>query len=238
MEQPKRVIVVGVGGIGSWLVPPLCRLLAYKKYAGEVWLCDGDKFEPHNADRQDVGEGLGMNKAEAMCDRIFHDLPNLRQRCLPEFLTEGNVAGLIAEDSIVLIAVDNHPARALIAGHAQTLRNVVVLTAGNELYDGNVHVYRRGGGKDKTGPLSDRHPEAFNSNEGNRAAMSCEQLAQEGEPQLLVTNFMAATALLCAFWGVMEAEVLKRRKISPAQEIYFDIRRAAMIMVPAPGRGA
>lgn len=61
----KRVMVVGVGGIGSYVVPPLVRM-----GCRNVALVDFDNVEEANVGTQDVYEGsVGLAKVHAVGDR-------------------------------------------------------------------------------------------------------------------------------------------------------------------------
>jgi molybdopterin/thiamine biosynthesis adenylyltransferase len=51
----KRVVLIGLGGIGKALVEPLCRFLNFRKESWEVVLVDGDEYEEDNATRQNFG---------------------------------------------------------------------------------------------------------------------------------------------------------------------------------------
>ena len=48
----NKIILIGCGGTGSYLAPPLARFLKAFKFAGELILADGDSYEPSNLDRQ------------------------------------------------------------------------------------------------------------------------------------------------------------------------------------------
>jgi len=234
----KTFSIIGLGGIGGWFTPPLLRFLDAKGFGGEILLADGDVFSFDNLSRQwaDLSD-VGRSKAEAMASRMLQSFPSLRIRAFHEFVLSGNVVRVVPENSCAIVAVDNHPARALIARHAAALRDVCVLTAGNEKYDGNVHVSMRRAGKDLTMPLLERHPEIAKFRTGDRAQMGCEELAQAGEPQLLVTNFLAATALLCTFhtlWDDARTRGHAARANGLLQEVYFDVREHAMTAIHTP----
>lgn len=65
----EQIAVVGCGGIGSWLLGPLLRLLEARRFEGEVHLWDGDRYSPANRDRQAFSpESVGHFKAEAQAD--------------------------------------------------------------------------------------------------------------------------------------------------------------------------
>lgn len=65
-----NTLIIGAGGTGGQLIPPLLRLLQYHpaipgSHAATV--ADGDSFEEHNAMRQHIGAGqVGLNKANWM----------------------------------------------------------------------------------------------------------------------------------------------------------------------------
>ena len=66
--MPDRIVLVGLGGIGSQLLPALVRYLAFRSEPRPVLvLVDGDAYEPRNRTRQVFPEGaIGSNKAEAL----------------------------------------------------------------------------------------------------------------------------------------------------------------------------
>jgi len=67
--------------------------------------------------------------------------------------------------------------------------------------------------------------------------MSCEELVAQGETQLLVTNFLAASAALAAFhalWTHGRRQGRHKQVLAP-QQVYFDAGACAMSAVPAAG---
>ena len=234
----QHVCFVGMGGIGGWCVPPLLRFLHAESFAGDIVLVDGDAFTLGNMARQDANpEDTGEFKADVFTTRLLHALPGLRLRSCPEFITVDNVARLVPENSLVLSAVDNHPARAVMARHAATLQDACILSAGNDLLDGNVHITLRRAGKDLTIPLLERHTEIATAKSGDRSRMGCEDLIAAGRPQLLVTNFLAAAALFTAFYCLWDKEMGRRsrkRRSALLQEVYFDVRDPALSALGSP----
>ena len=236
LRNIETIVLIGCGGIGSWHLAPLLRFLSAERFPGMIQLWDGDRYSAGNAARQDFAfERLGANKAAVQAEAFLAHYPALRLVARPEYVTPGNVQEAVRERSMVLVAVDNHPARALIAGRAGNLRDVCVLSAGNERLDGNVHVTLRRAGKDLTAPLLERHPEIGRVKSGDRAEAGCEDLIEAGETQLLVTNFLAAAGLLAAFhvlWTHGERHGRRRNTVVP-QEVYFDAGACAMALLPA-----
>lgn len=239
VRNAESVVLVGCGGIGSWLLAPLLRFLNAERYPGEIHLWDGDRYAAGNAERQEFAyEWLGVNKAVVQAEAFLAHYPALRLIPHPEYVSDRNVCEAVTERAMILVAVDNHPARARIARRAEALHDVCVLSAGNERLDGNVHVALRRNGRDLTAPLLARHPEVAKGRTGDRALAGCEELVAQGQTQLLVTNFLAAASLLAAFHALWtHGERQGRRRITTVpQEVYFDAGTCAMSLVPAEPR--
>jgi molybdopterin/thiamine biosynthesis adenylyltransferase len=235
LEFVQRVAVIGCGGIGSWLLGPLLRFLAAEDFKGEIKLWDGDRYSPANKLRQEFqAAALNQNKAEAQAENYRRQYPGLNLVSRNAYVAGNNVREAVRERTLIFVCVDNHPARVLVDQAAANLRNVCVLSAGNEKLDGNVCVTLRRAGKPLTASFLERHPEAVRMRRGDRSELSCEELAAAGDTQLLVTNFTAATAALAAFQALW-APVRKRL---PPQEIYFDLRQCALNAVPAAAKEA
>ena len=68
--MPERIVLVGLGGIGSQLLPPLVRYLACRPEPRPLLvLVDGDAYEPGNRTRQIFpADAIGSNKAEALAE--------------------------------------------------------------------------------------------------------------------------------------------------------------------------
>ena len=219
--MPRRVVLIGCGGIGSQLAGPLVRYLASRPAPQPVLvLVDGDRFEPSNLTRQACTSGdLGANKAGVLAG--LARAVGLGVQVVPSHVTTDNVGNLVREGDIVLLAVDNHAARALLDRHVATLRDATLISGGNDETDGNVQVVRRRDGWSVDGHLVEIHPEIGEAAE--REALSepgCQVMAAES-PQLLVANLMVASAMLNALWQVVE------RGSVPYSEVYLDVIQSA-----------
>ena len=160
------------------------------------------------------------NKAEALA-RVARD-DGLACQAIPEFLDETNVRSILREGDIVLLAVDNHRARALVDRHLGSLDDATLISGGNDETDGNVQLVRRRDGTSVDGHLTEIHPEIgeVSATEVARGD-GCQVLAAE-RPQLLVTNLMVASAMLSCLWQITE------RGSVPYSEVYLDaIQNAA-----------
>jgi len=215
--QINQVKVIGIGGIGSHLVFPLCRYLDALSEKAYVTLIDGDQFEPKNSDRQEFFD-FG-NKAEVTAERFKTSFPELPIEAKPWYVTEENLFLCIKTRDVVFLCVDNHATRKLVSDYCKTLSNVLIISGGNEHTDGNVQIYLRKSGKDVTPSLTHLHPEIASPKDRNPAEMSCEELANNSAPQLIFTNFMVAACMLAAFWMVNS----RGKKEVRYSEQYFDL---------------
>ena len=110
--RTKTVFVAGCGGLGGYLIEMLLRL-----GVGAIRAADGDVFEASNLNRQLLSSprNLGRSKAEAAKDRAAEVNPDVRFVPIPEFVTEENALELIQGCDAVLDALDNIPARRILA---------------------------------------------------------------------------------------------------------------------------
>lgn len=109
----KRVLVAGCGGLGGHIVENLLRI-----GVGEIVAADGDVFEETNLNRQLLSEVplLGVSKAEAAALRAQRVNPDVKVTAVTEFITAENAGELVRGCDAVIDALDNIPARRLLAG--------------------------------------------------------------------------------------------------------------------------
>ncbi len=110
--RTKTVFVAGCGGLGGYLIEMLLRL-----GVGTIRAADGDAFEASNLNRQLLSSpsSLGKSKAEAAAERAALVNPDVCFVPIPQFVTEENAAELIRGCDAVLDALDNIPARRILA---------------------------------------------------------------------------------------------------------------------------
>jgi molybdopterin/thiamine biosynthesis adenylyltransferase len=216
----SRIKIIGLGGVGSLLCDNLCRYLNYQK-GGEfiVTLIDGDDYEYKNNERQSFSR-LG-SKATVKANDMRTMFDNISFRETPVFITPENISRYIAEGDIIFLCVDNHKTRKLVSDYAGTVNDLLIISGGNEYTDGNVQIYLRIGGEDKTPSLTDYHPEIVNAGDKSPDEMSCEELA-EVEPQLLFTNMTVATIMCWTYYNISSA--MNENLDYYNSEVYFDIQ--------------
>ena len=110
--QQKKVLVVGCGGLGGYLMEYLARI-----GIGAIRCVDGDVFDETNLNRQILAttETLGKPKADAAQQRLQLVNPSVIVEPNHAFLDQNNALELIQGCDIVLDALDNIPSRRLLA---------------------------------------------------------------------------------------------------------------------------
>ncbi len=92
LAERAHVMVVGVGGVGSWAVEALAR-----SGVGELTLVDMDHVAESNVNRQlqATTETLGMEKTRALAQRIAQINPECKVNCVDDFLTPDNAQAML-----------------------------------------------------------------------------------------------------------------------------------------------
>jgi molybdopterin/thiamine biosynthesis adenylyltransferase len=226
----QRYIIIGLGGIGSSILEPLVRWLAYSNDPSQVviTLVDGDSFAMSNLARQAcTSEDMNRPKVHVASDTIGRIAPELRVAAIPHYVQESNIASIIREGAVVFMCVDNHPARQLVNEHCDTLDNVILVSGGNEYDDGNAQIFVRKDGVRVTARLDEYHPEIATDTEDDKSAPSCTDEAAAGSRQLVFANAFAAMSMLMLFYSYLstclDIEDLDRQVVG---EIFFDLNKA------------
>ena len=113
--RSAHVCVIGVGGVGSWIVEALAR-----SAIGRITMIDLDNLAESKINRQirALTETLGQAKVSAMRDRIAQINPTCQVTEIEDFITSDNLDQMIGAHDFdyVIDAIDNVAAKtALIA---------------------------------------------------------------------------------------------------------------------------
>ena len=121
------VVVVGLGGVGSWAAEALAR-----SAIGHLVLIDFDHIAPSNINRQlHAMEGeFGKAKVSAMAERIRKINPDIKLTLHDAFLAQGNLADLIPRGAYVLDACDDVPAKVALAAYCKESQIGLVICGG------------------------------------------------------------------------------------------------------------
>lgn len=122
-----RVLVVGLGGVGSWIAESLAR-----SGVGAISMVDLDDICITNTNRQlpAMDGGFGKMKIHAMRDRILAINPQCQVHAIEDFLTE-KTAPMILDThyDYVIDAIDSLQNKALLVASCRD-RNLPVLITG------------------------------------------------------------------------------------------------------------
>ncbi|MDE2233238.1 MAG: ThiF family adenylyltransferase [Patescibacteria group bacterium] len=214
----KQVKIIGLGGIGGWLVKAVAVVLDHGDCNYLLTIIDGDKYEDKNHQRQqfrlsDTNEYKAYAQANWL-DAYYQGSDRLLCKSNCCYIDETNIAGLIQDGDIVLLCVDNHATRKLVSDHCSKLKNITLISGGNDAHDGNVMIYRRINGRDKSPSLTEYHPEIANPADKLPDDLSCEERIAAGDTQTVAANFMAASIMLNALCSVLANE-------PTPHEVYF-----------------
>ena len=213
-----KVLVIGLGGIGGFVAEPLARWLAFSGVADSLTLVDGDRYEEGNKDRQRVGsDGVGVNKAEAWATRLAPQFPQLRINSLSVYVTPNNIRDVIPNGAAIMLCVDNHATRKLVQEQCLKLRDVALVSAGNDYADGNAQVFLKKAGRTLSPAITLNHPEIENPRDRRPDEIGCDEEV-ESHPQLVFANMTAAALALNALYAVTQGEL-------GYSEVYFDVIR-------------
>jgi molybdopterin/thiamine biosynthesis adenylyltransferase len=126
-----NIKIIGLGGVGSILVERLCRFLNYtREIEASVTLVDGDEYEAKNYERQEFST-FG-NKAEVKASDLDIQFPDISIDVFPAFVNETTIMNVVKEGDIVFLCVDNHKTRNIVNNYCKNMKNVTLISGGNE----------------------------------------------------------------------------------------------------------
>ena len=123
--RAAHVVVVGIGGVGSWSAEALAR-----SGVGRLTLIDLDHVAESNINRQvhALQTTLGQAKVQAMRERIALIHPGCAVTCIEEFVDSDNWPALLpAQADAVIDACDQVSAKTAMAAWA--MRNATIFVA-------------------------------------------------------------------------------------------------------------
>ena len=213
----QQVIIIGCGGIGAWIAQCLVKTLGPRDW---ITLIDGDTIEKHNLDRQLFGpRDVGKKKSNALRMQLKEGA-----RCGIESIT-GYLgedlewlpnAGYKPEDTWIMVAADNHPARANALMLADTMNSHCIIAANN--YETSEAYYYNpkwvGGDRDPR----EYYPELLTDKTDDPLSPPCTGEVLESSPQLALFNMRAAADALWLhrFWSVVLPELMEEGALDDA----------------------
>lgn len=132
--RAAHVCVIGVGGVGSWVVEALAR-----SAVGHITMIDLDHLAESNVNRQihALTETLGMAKVTALAQRIAQINPYCVVREVEEFIAADNLEAMIGAQHFdyIIDAIDNVRAKTALIAYcrAHKLQLVTIGGAGGQI---------------------------------------------------------------------------------------------------------
>src|ERR1019366_5976127 len=126
--QTAHVCVIGVGGVGSWIVEALAR-----SAIGAITMIDLDNLSESNVNRQihALTDTLGMAKVSALAVRIAQINPFCHVTEIEDFITPDNLDQMIGSRNYdyVIDAIDNVRAKTALIAYCRE-KGVKLVTIG------------------------------------------------------------------------------------------------------------
>lgn len=193
MKPEITPLIIGAGGVASYLLPCLVRAFSVPN----ALLYDKDILEERNLDRQNfTANHVGGFKAQSLIRSL--GLKGFKAR--HAYFTE---ATEVPDDITVIISLaDNHPARnaAIIAAKN---KNIPAIIAGNEYYDSQVLLFHPETKSSEEIDPREFWPEIATQTEGDPIRCTDEEVLQV-HSQLAIANFRAASNTLDILWSIQE----------------------------------
>lgn len=234
MEMDISLTIVGMGGVGSFLMAPLSKVMIDGRLGVnrvcDLTLVDGDSYETKNMSRQffpSVCNGMNKATAQKLVLNTLFPSSGVAVVAHPVYITTPNVSTLfpVHNNGHVLVSlVDNHACRALLS-HMVSIRaalgqNILLITGGNEVTDGSVGIQGFWQGISVGVDLLARHPEVSTVTEGSREGLSCLEISLlPGGEQTMEANMMVAMLVYSLLLRIGSEDM---SWISKTKDIYFN----------------
>lgn len=126
--EKSHVMVIGIGGVGSWAVEALART-----GVGELTLVDMDSVAASNINRQlpAMSSTLGMEKIEVMAERCRSINPRIKINLIDDYLSPENVKDILEKTpDIILDCIDDVKAKFALMLHCRFNKIPLIVSGG------------------------------------------------------------------------------------------------------------
>lgn len=223
--QIDTILVVGCGGTGSFLIPPLTRFLLSQNFKGMLILCDGDSYSESNKTRQNFNtKFINVNKSLYQHDALISQLPEVEPFIdyMDKYLSKDDIDELVQENTLIVNCSDNIPIRKHCEDKILQLNNGCHICLGNEKLTGQAQISLRINSEQITPSIFVRSPE-FDSTEGDRSVMNCEELSNlESGGQTIGANFTSAALALNYVMMLFSKSPIHNNNWIPCGSVFFD----------------
>ena len=125
--QASHICVIGLGGVGSWVVEALAR-----SAIAELSLMDLDHVAESNINRQlqATESNLGKAKTTALAERVLDINPDCHIHCIEDFISDKNQADILNQSyDWVIDCIDNYRTKAALIAYCRR-NKIKLLTIG------------------------------------------------------------------------------------------------------------
>ena len=126
--EHSHVMVIGIGGVGSWAVEALART-----GLGELTLVDMDVIAASNINRQlpAITTTLGHEKIEVMAERCRAINPRIKINLIDDYLTPDNIQDVLANTpDLILDCIDDVKAKFALMLHCRFNKIPLIVSGG------------------------------------------------------------------------------------------------------------
>ncbi|MDG1445921.1 MAG: tRNA threonylcarbamoyladenosine dehydratase [Methylophilaceae bacterium] len=124
--QAAHVVVIGIGGVGSWAAEALVR-----NAVGQITLVDLDHVAESNVNRQihALASEFGKAKVTAMRERMLQINPGCIIHEIEDFITPDNINTLLnVQSDIILDCIDDAKAKEALASFCKLNQQVLMMS--------------------------------------------------------------------------------------------------------------
>lgn len=222
-HSPVKIIVLGAGGTGGYVIPHLYRLAFATRRPTRIIICDGDIVEEKNLIRQNfVLQDIGQNKAYVQATR-YSAAFGIECEYVPEFIeSEEELRQLTTPDPydfdikqrVILIGcVDNNKSRQLCHRVFTKARDLIYIDSGNGEFTGQVVCGVRQNNRTTYKPAGSLYPDLLADEDKFPSELSCAERSVSA-PQSITANLTASTAILSFLYDLLVSGDLKTRYVT------------------------
>lgn len=224
---PVKIIVLGAGGTGGYVIPHLYRLAFGRNGNVRIIICDGDVVEEKNLVRQNfVEQDIGHNKAKVLAER-YSAAFGIECEYRPSFIeTEQELLELTKPDFekrpfeipdtqrvILLGCVDNNKSRQLCHKVFKEHSSLIYIDSGNDEFTGQVVCGVKQNGRTTYKPVCSLYPEMLKDEDKFPSELSCAERAVSA-PQSVTANLFASMAMVAFLYDLLICGELKIRYVT------------------------
>ena len=225
---PVKIIVIGAGGTGGYVIPHLYRLGYASRRQVRIIVCDGDVVEQKNLIRQNfIAQDIGRNKAQVQAERysaafgieceykpdFIENDEELYNLTLPDFYAKP-FSGISETQKVILLGcVDNNRSRQMCHRVFNRQKDLIYIDSGNGEHTGQVVCGVRQNGKTTYKPVGSLYPDILEEEDKFPSELSCAERAVSA-PQSVTANLTAASALVGFLYNLLIVGEMNTRYVT------------------------